>query len=123
MTKCRWCDKPKQFAGLCATHYSRAHRHPLGEDEFWTHVVKTEGCWKWYGVMRRGFARAVILDYDTGEVNRHWAGMWIYEKTHGSIGDMGLRMTCGNGACVNPAHMEKIRRSVRATMRRMWKAA
>lgn len=119
MSRCRWCKKKPQFAGLCSTHYSRSYRHPLGEDEFWTYVVKTPTCWNWYGVTRRGFARVMIMDYKTGEVKRHWAGMWIYEKTYGSIGDMGLFLTCRNRSCVNPEHMTKFRRLARATVSRM----
>lgn len=105
---------------MCLTHYTRQYRHPLGEDEFWTHVTKTPECWLWSGPTRRGYARVTILDYRTGDWTRHWAGVWLYEKMNGNIGDMGLLLTCGNKSCVNPAHMKKVERSARATLRRMW---
>lgn len=120
MTKCRWCDKEAKIADFCFRHYSRQYRHPLGEDEFWSRVTKTPECWNYSGPTRRGYGRVAIMDYGTGEVGRYWAAMWLYEKLNGSIGDMGLFLTCGNKVCVNPAHMTKIGRSARATFRRMW---
>lgn len=123
MSRCRWCERTAQNSGFCGTHYSRYYRHPKGEDEFWGFVHKTAGCWNWSGPTRRGYARVSILDLGTGEFKRHYAGLWIYEKLNGSIGDMGLLLTCGKRSCVNPEHMTKIGRSARAALQRMWSAS
>lgn len=120
MSSCRYCEQEARNAGYCWKHYFRQYRHPLGEDEFWSFVIETLGCWRWFGPTRRGYARVSIMDQDTGEVTRHWAGHWIYEKMNGSIGEMGLVLTCGNRACVNPAHMQQRGRRAGAAMQRMW---
>ena len=119
MSRCRYCEVTAWSKQMCSKHYYRAYRHPSGEDELWSKITKTADCWLWSGPTRRGFARVSIFDPLTGDVTRHWAAFWIYEKLNGGIGDLGLLVKCGNRSCVNPAHMQQRRRRAGAAMSRM----
>lgn len=71
---------------------------------FWSWVRKTDGCWLWMGVLRRGYGRFKLR-------GRYYsAHRFAYELLVGPIPD-GLtidHVVCANRACVNPAHFELV---------------
>lgn len=72
-------------------------------------VCHDSGCWEWRG----GSGRL------TNRSNRHWLNnqsvppkSFFYRLFNGDYDDsLVLDQTCGNRACVNPAHIEAVTRS------------
>lgn len=70
----------------------------LDRAKFWSHVEKTSECWNWTGKLgRKGYPR-----YGHKMV----AYLIAYELATDTTPPRGLRQTCKNKLCCNPAHME-----------------
>lgn len=80
---------------------SRADIDPAAIKRFWSKVAKSDGCWLWTAARTRGYGQACIGD---GRVDMAHKVAYVLRK-----GDIPPRMTigqtCGNRACVRPAHL------------------
>ena len=109
------CKRVLKARGLCGTHYKRWWRYGdphivkrtyatgTVDERVWAHIEKSDGHWLWQGhITREGVPRAHGTRSDGRlrhvNVRRHlFGGLSPGDKLH---------RTCGERACVNPAHME-----------------
>jgi hypothetical protein len=72
--------------------------------KFWSLVLKgsADECWPWQGSHKRGKKPFFSLDY------QQWPARRIaYTLAHGPVSDdVYVAVTCGDGLCLNPAHLD-----------------
>lgn len=77
------------------------------EASFWRRVKKSEGCWLWTGPRGLDGKVGVCWVFVDGRRTYMTAHRYMWILKHGEIPDDGVvRQSCGNGLCVNPAHLE-----------------
>lgn len=114
------CNRPYLQKGWCGSHFERWRKHgdPLAGGayygdplaRFWSKVDKQD-CWVWTGTVKpNGYGK-----FSVGQktLNAH---RWSYETFVGKVPEgLDLDHLCRNRACVNPAHLEPVTRSVNIT--------
>jgi hypothetical protein len=90
------------------------HRAPLGNAE--NHVVADDGCWYWQGAVSGGYGMVRV----GGRAGRGVGAHRIYYEQHIGPIPVGhhLHHLCGNGLCVNPAHLEPMEASAHLRLHR-----
>lgn len=77
------------------------------EESFWRNVKKSEGCWGWRGRKCLDGRVGVCWVFVDGRRIYMTAHRYMWILKHGKIlDDKVVRQRCGNGLCVNPAHLE-----------------
>lgn len=73
-------------------------------EDFWKHVIKSDGCWRWNrSHFRSGYARVKFKGRDTV------AHVISWELTNGPVQNgLELDHLCRNRGCVNPSHLEPV---------------
>lgn len=65
--------------------------------------IPESGCWIWLSSLSKtGYA---IGRPEEKHVRIH---RWLYQKLHGSVGDLTLDHLCKNRCCINPNHLEPV---------------
>jgi hypothetical protein len=78
---------------------------------FWRFVTKGDGCWQWSGYLHKQGFGTFQLDMDDGRRVTTVAPRFSYELHIGAVPDGHyVLQSCGNRACVNPAHLYLQRR-------------
>lgn len=77
---------------------------PSTEERFWSFVNKTDTCWLWTGhIAKKGYPKFCLSWKPYVIATAHH---YSYELQNGPVKSYErIRHTCGNGACVNPAHL------------------
>ncbi len=89
------------------------------EERLWSYVNKNgpihpelkSPCWLWKaGTNKKGYGRFGFYG------KARFAHRLAYEFLHGSFGDLDLHHKCGIKRCVNPEHLEPLRRGPHTTL-------
>lgn len=87
---------PKRFL---PGHQSR-NNFPSPEERFWSHVQKTESCWRWTGTRVKGYG----VIYANGKLVR--AHRFSYTLNAGAVPEkLWILHHCDNPLCVRPDHL------------------
>jgi hypothetical protein len=97
--KGKYCSKPCQRAYWSKTAPDRI------ADRFWAKVDKSGDCWLWTGYKQKGTAMFLMASPD-GVHKPQTAHRTSWILHNGPVPEgMEVLRTCGNSACVNPAHL------------------
>lgn len=67
------------------------------------YVIEPNGCWRWTGALRGGYARFLVNGRNT------LAHRWSYEHFVGPIPDgLTIDHLCNARGCVNPGHLQAV---------------
>lgn len=89
-------------------HLSRYPHNDRSETDtihrFWSKVEKTENCWLWTSVLRKGYGRFKVAGHYVS-AHRFAYELLVSEIPEGMTID---HVVCADRACVNPDHMEVV---------------
>lgn len=84
-------------------------------DEFWSHVIRTEGCWLW----QRSRTKAGYGNFRGEDGKNQYAHIHAYRQLVGEIPEgMRLDHSCFTEHCVNPAHLSPVTQKKNGERRR-----
>jgi hypothetical protein len=108
------CGREATKAGMCNMHYLRVKRHgnPHGgtknhappEERFERFLIKSDGCWKWFGKKNNGYGVFSKGSKKDGYFLAHRFSWELHNKQKIPEG-MFVMHKCDNPECCNPEHL------------------